>query len=104
MAKKSQASGERKFGQIWRSLGYGIIQKASHGRPMWQSGMMAPIRTEKTAMASAQRVTGRRQVALVRRRIAEMSVPAWRMPIQKTKLVMSKPQKTGEFRPHTPIP
>ncbi len=31
---------------------------------MWQSGMMAPIKTEKTVMASAQRVTGRRQVAL----------------------------------------
>src|ERR1700735_987045 len=104
MAKKSQASGERKFGHIWRSLGYGIIQKASHGRPMWHSGMMAPIITEKTVMASAQRVTGRRQVALVRRRMAEISVPAWLMPIQKTKLVMSKAQKTGEFRPHTPIP
>ena len=63
IAKKSQASGERKLGQIWRSLGYGIIQKASHGRPIWQSGMMAPIRSAKTVMASAQRVTGRRQVA-----------------------------------------
>src|SRR5580700_12052551 len=104
MAKKSQASGERKLGQIWRSLGYGIIQKPSHGRPIWQRGMMAPIKTEKTVMASAHRVTGRRQVALVRRRIAEISVPAWLMPIQKTKLVMSKAQNTGELRPHTPMP
>ena len=31
---------------------------------MWQSGMMAPIKIAKTVMASAQRVTGRRQVAL----------------------------------------
>ena len=38
MAKKSHASGERKLGQIWRSLGYGISQKASHGRPRWQIG------------------------------------------------------------------
>src|ERR1700743_973165 len=104
MAKKSQASGERKLGQLWRSVGYGSIQKASHGRPMWHSGMMAPIKTEKTVMASAQRVTGRRQVAFVRRSIAEISVPAWLMPIQKTKLVMSKAQKTGELSPHTPIP
>src|ERR1700683_352017 len=104
MAKKSQASGERKLGQIWRWLGYGIIQKANHGRPMWQSGMMAPIKTEKTVMASAQRVIGRRQVALVRRRIAEISVPAWLMPIQKTKFVMSKAQKTGELIPQTPMP
>ena len=71
---------------------------------MWQRGMMAPIKSEKTVMASAQRVTGRRQVALVRRRMAEMSVPAWLMPIQKTKLVMSKAQKTGELMPQTPIP
>src|SRR6201992_200614 len=104
MAKKSQASGERKFGQMWRWLGKGIIKKGSHGRPIWHNGMMAPISTEKTVIASAQRVTGRRQVAFVRRRIAEMSVPAWLMPIQKTKLVMSKAQNTGEFSPHTPMP
>ena len=55
-------------------------------------------------MASAQRVTGRRQVALQRRRIAEISVPAWLMPIQKTKLVMSKAQNTGELMPQTPMP
>jgi hypothetical protein len=55
----------------------------------------APIKIEKTVMASAQRVTGRRQVALQRRRIAEISVPAWLMPIQKTKLVISKPRTPG---------
>ena len=32
--------------------------------------------TQKTVMASAQRVTGRRQVALAKRKMAEMSVPA----------------------------
>ena len=71
---------------------------------MWQTGMIAPMVTAKTVMASAQRVTGRRQVALARRRMAEMSVPAWLMPIQKTKFVMSKAQKTGEFRPQMPMP
>ena len=60
--------------------------------------------TANTVMASAQRVTGRRQVALQSRRIAEINVPAWLMPIQKTKLVMSKAQKIGEFKPQTPIP
>ena len=67
-------------------------------------GYMAPIISANAVMTSAHRVTGRRQPALTRRKIAEMSVPAWLMPIQKTKLVMSKAQKTGQLRPHTPIP
>ena len=36
--------------------------------------------------------------------MAEMSVPAWPMPIHQTKLVMSKAQPTGMFNPHTPTP
>ena len=87
MAKKSHTSGERKLGQISRWLGYGMSQKNSHGRPRWMIGNIAPIISAKTVIASAQRVTGRRHVALTRRRIAEMSVPAWLMPIQKTKFV-----------------
>src|SRR5215831_12409448 len=88
IAKKSHASGERKFGKICRSLGYGISQKNSHGRPRWMIGNMAPIISENTLITSAQRVTGRRRLALTRRRMAEISVPAWLMPIQKTKFVM----------------
>ena len=88
MAKKSQTSGDRKFGQICRSLGYGISQKNSHGRPRWMIGNSAPIISAKAVITSAQRVTGRRQPAFTSRRIAEISVPAWLMPIQKTKLVM----------------
>src|SRR5215831_10355255 len=88
IAKKSHASGERRFGQICRSLGYGISQKNSHGRPRWMMGNIAPIISEKTVMTSAQRVTGRRHVALTSRRIAEISVPAWLIPIQNTKFVM----------------
>ena len=88
IAKKSQTSGERKFGQICRSLGYGISQKNSQGRPRWMIGNIAPIISANTVMTSAQRVTGRRQPAFTSRRIAEMSVPAWLMPIQKTKFVM----------------
>src|SRR6185295_12103224 len=100
MAKKSQTSGDLKFGQSNRLLGYGISQKNSQGRPRWMIGNIAPIIRAKTVMTSAQRVTGRRQPAFTRRRIAEMSVPAWLMPIQKTKFVMSNAQKTGQRRPH----
>ena len=50
-------------------------------------GNIAPIISAKTVITSAQRVTGRRQPASTRRRIAEISVPAWLIPIQKTKLV-----------------
>ena len=64
------------FGQISRALGYGINQNASHGRPRWMIGNIAPIINANTVITSAQRVTGRRQVALTRRRIAEISVPA----------------------------
>ena len=52
------------------------------------TGNDAPIIKAKTVMTSAQRVTGRRQRALAKRKMAEISVPAWLMPIQKTKLVM----------------
>src|SRR5712671_6731318 len=99
MAKKSQTRGERKFGQIIRPLGYGISQKNSHGRPRWMIGNSAPIISANAVITSAQRVTGRRQPALTSRRIAEISVPAWLMPIQNTKLVISKAQKTGQLRP-----
>ena len=51
-------------------------------------GNIAPIISANAVITSAQRVTGRRQPAFTRRRIAEISVPAWLMPIQKTKLVM----------------
>ena len=87
IAKKSHTSGERKLGQIPRSLGYGISQNASHGRPRWMMGNIAPIISAKTVMTSAHRVIGRLQRALTNRRIAEISVPAWLIPIQKTKLV-----------------
>ena len=50
-------------------------------------GKSAPIISAKTVITSAHRVTGRRQPAFTSRRIAEISVPAWLMPIQNTKLV-----------------
>src|SRR5579872_3507618 len=96
IAKKSQTSGDRKLGQISRSLGYGVNQKKSHGRPRWTIGNIAPMMSANTVMTSAQRVTGLRHSAFTRRRIAEIRVPAWLMPIQKTKFVMSNAQNTGQ--------
>src|SRR6476646_10400354 len=104
IAKKSQTSGDRKFGQICRSVGYGMSQKNSHGRPRCTIGNIAPIINANAVITSAQRVTGRRQPAFTRRRIAEISVPAWLMPIQNTKFVMSNAQKMGHLSPQTPIP
>ena len=52
---------------------------------------MAAI-SEKTVSTSAALVTGRRHSAWVSRRMAEIMIPAWLMPIQKTKLTMKKPQ------------
>jgi len=55
-------------------------------------------------MASALRFTLVRQRCRSRKRIAEISVPAWPMPTQKTKFVMSKAQPTVLFRPQVPMP
>lgn len=55
-------------------------------------------------MASAARLIEVRQFWRVRNKIAEISVPAWPIPIQNTKLVMSQPQNTVLVMPHTPTP
>src|SRR6202042_2886682 len=44
------------------------------------------------------------QVCLSSNRIAEISVPAWPMPIHQTKLTIAKPQPTGMFTPQMPTP
>ena len=36
--------------------------------------------------------------------MAEISVPAWPIPIHQTKLMMAKPQPTGMLMPQTPTP
>ena len=56
--------------------------------------MLAPTSSAMTVIASAMRVIGRRQPASVTRRIAEMSVPAWLMPMKNTKFVMYAPHET----------
>ena len=49
---------------------------------------MPPIIKQNTVIASAARVTGLRHSAPVSRKIAEIRVPAWEIPIQNTKLTM----------------
>src|SRR5437899_11416778 len=45
-----------------------------------------------------------RHVCLSRSRMAEMSVPAWPIPIHQTKFVISNAQPTGMLLPQMPIP
>ena len=51
--------------------------------------------TAKIVIASAKRLIEVRHCCLSRNRMAEISVPAWPMPIHHTKLVIAKPQATG---------
>ena len=105
IANTSQSSGDRKFTHSGpREFGYGITQKASHGRPMWMSGKRAAHMTAKMVIASADRLIDMRQCWRKSRRMAEISVPAWPMPIQNTKLVMSNAQPTLLLSPHVPMP
>ena len=60
--------------------------------------------TAKIVIASANRAMPVLQRWRSRKRIAEISVPAWPMPTQNTKLTMSKPQPTGWLTPQTPEP
>ena len=76
----------------------------NHARPTWIAGNRPAQTTAKIVIASAERLMAVRHFWRKRNRMAEMSVPAWPMPIQKTKLVMSKAQNAGLLLPHTPMP
>ena len=67
-------------------------------------GKMPAHMTAKIVMASAARLIDVRHFWRSRKRIAEISVPAWPIPIQNTKLMMSQAQPTGWFSPQTPTP
>ena len=60
--------------------------------------------TAKRVIASAKRLIEVRHVCRSSSRIAEMSVPAWPMPIHQTKFVMSKAHATGWLLPQMPTP
>ena len=86
-------------------FGYGSSQyAASHGRPVWISGNIAAQATANSVIASAKRLIDVRQSCLSSSRIAEISVPAWPMPIHQTKLMMSNAQPTGTLLPQIPMP
>src|SRR5262249_17297365 len=105
IAKKSQMRGDLKLTQSGpRAYGKGIIQNPSQARPLGKTGNNPAHMTAKSVMASAARLTDVRQRCRNRNRMAEISVPAWPIPIQNTKFVMSNAQPTDEFNPHVPMP
>ena len=55
-------------------------------------------------IASAMRLIDVRQFWCSNNKIAEISVPAWPMPIHHTKLVIANPQATGMSMPQIPTP
>jgi hypothetical protein len=55
-------------------------------------------------MASAERLMLFLHFCLNNKRIAEMNVPAWPIPIHHTKVVISNAQPTVLFSPQVPIP
>src|SRR6185503_2006644 len=104
-AKTSQVSGLLNCGQMPLTLGYGMSQyAANHGRPVWRSGKSKAQMTANRVIASAKRLIDVRHFCWSSRRIAEISVPAWPMPIHQTKLMMPKAQPTGMLFPHVPMP
>ena len=60
--------------------------------------------TAKIVIASAKRLMLVRQSCRSRNKMALISVPAWPMPTQKTKLTIGQPQATVLLLPHTPGP
>src|SRR5580658_8184874 len=60
--------------------------------------------TEKIVIASANRLIELRHVCLNSSRIAEISVPAWPIPIHHTKLIIANPHAPGIVTPQIPTP
>src|ERR1044072_9261018 len=60
--------------------------------------------TANSVMASAKRLIELRHDWLSSSRIAEISVPAWPIPIHQTKFVMANPHITGRRMPQMPVP
>src|SRR6266508_2653770 len=99
IATKSHIRGEWKSGQILRSLGIGNIQYVSQTRPICMKTLKPACTRPKVVINSAARVNGRRDSTFRTRRMAEMNVPAWLIPIQNTVLAKKIPQKTGLLTP-----
>ena len=94
-ANTSHMSALRKFCQMPQLFGIGAIYHAIQNRPTWMPGKIAAQITAKSVIASAERLIDVRHFWRSKNKIAEISVPACPIPIQKTKLVMSQAQPTG---------
>src|SRR5580704_15279410 len=103
-ANTSHINGERNCGQMPCPLGIGKSHQPNQIRPMWMSGKMPAHMTAKIVMASAARLIDVRHFCRSKNRIAEISVPAWPIPIHHTKLTMAQPHMDGCPGPHTPTP
>src|SRR3569623_464604 len=82
----------------------GKSQYPSHGRPTRIRGNMPAQTTAKIVIASAKRLIELRHVCLKSRRMAEIRVPAWPIPIHQTKLMIAKPHATGCVIAQMPTP
>ena len=71
---------------------------------MCNSGNMPAHMTAKIVIASENRLMLVRHFWCISSRMAEISVPAWPMPIHHTKLTIAKPQATGTLMPQMPTP
>src|SRR5271156_1571845 len=103
-AKTSHTNGLRNCGHSHMGFGYGISQKNSHGRPMCSNGNIPAQATANRVIASANRLMEVRHCWCKSSKIAEISVPAWPIPIHQTKLTMAKPQPMGMLMPQMPTP
>ena len=68
------------------------------------AGKIPAQATANSVMASAKRLMELRQLWRSNKRMAEMRVPAWPMPIHQTKLTMANPQPMGMVTPQMPMP
>ena len=103
-ANTSHSRGLRGCGHIHIEFGYGNSQYASQGRPRCRIGNMPAQATANNVIASENRLIDVRQSCFKRNRIAEISVPAWPIPIHHTKLMIANPQPIGMFTPQMPTP
>ena len=71
---------------------------------MWMIGNSPAQATANSVIASAKRLIDVRHCWRSSRRIAEIRVPAWPMPIHQTKLMMAKAQPMGTLTPQIPTP
>jgi hypothetical protein len=68
------------------------------------AGKIPAQATANSVMASAKRLMELRHDCRSSKRIAEINVPAWPIPIHHTKLTMAKPQPMGMVEPQMPMP